>query len=266
MNRAGVPWGPFTSLWLLHVCDEVGAVPLPHARSVRRVSAEQVSLLCTPLLNFVSVSSGPLDSFYQKVHISNLTFLEQLVLKLLIFDKFPGGQWIAAEFNEFSCLVMSDSLRSHGPQHARPPCPSPTPRVYSNSCPLSWWCHPTISSSVVPLSFYPQSLPASGSFQMSQLFESGGPEYWSFSFNISPSNEHSGLISFRIDWLDLLIVQEILKSFLQHHSSKASIHWCSTLYSPTLISIHEYWKNHIELLQSRNHLWLYFFTSCTKYV
>ena len=74
------------------MCDEVGAVPLPHARSVRRVSAEQVSLLCTPLLNFVSVSSGPLDSFYQKVHISNLTFLEQLVLKLLIFDKFPGGQ------------------------------------------------------------------------------------------------------------------------------------------------------------------------------
>ena len=69
---------------------------------------------------------------------------------------------------------MSDLLRPHEPQHASPPCPSPTPRVYSNPCPLSWWCHPTISSSVVPFSSCPQSFPASGSFQMSQLFTSGG--------------------------------------------------------------------------------------------
>ena len=69
---------------------------------------------------------------------------------------------------------MSDSLRPHGLQHARPPCPSPTPRVYSNSCPLSWWCHPTISSSVVPFSSRLQSFPASGPFQMSQFFASGG--------------------------------------------------------------------------------------------
>ena len=72
------------------------------------------------------------------------------------------------------CSVMSDSLRSHGPQHAKPPCPSPTPGVHSNSCPLSWWCHPTISSPVVPFSSCLQSLPASGSFPMSQLFASGG--------------------------------------------------------------------------------------------
>ena len=75
---------------------------------------------------------------------------------------------------QFSCPVVSDRLRPHGPQHARPPCPSPTPRVYSNSCPLSRWCHSTISSSVVPFSSRLQSFPASGSFQMSQFFASGG--------------------------------------------------------------------------------------------
>ena len=75
---------------------------------------------------------------------------------------------------QFSCSVVSDSLRPHGPQHARPPCPSPTPGVYSNSCPLSWWCYPAISSSVIPFSSCPQSLPASESFPMSQLFAWGG--------------------------------------------------------------------------------------------
>jgi len=75
---------------------------------------------------------------------------------------------------QFSRSVMSDSLQPHELQHTRPPCPSPTPRVYPNSCPLSWWCHPTISSSVVPFSSCPQSFPASESFQMSQLFASGG--------------------------------------------------------------------------------------------
>ena len=110
---------------------------------------------------------------------------------------------------------MSDSLQPHGLQHVRPPCPSPTPGVYSNSCPLSRWCHTTISSSVVPFSSYLQSFPAPGSFQMSQLF--------AFHFSISPSNDYLGLISFRMDWLDLLAVQGTLKSLLQHHSSKASI-------------------------------------------
>ena len=74
----------------------------------------------------------------------------------------------------FSLSVMSDSLWPHKPQHARPPCPSPTPGVYPNSFPLSWWCHPTIASSVIPFSSWPQSFPASGSFQISQLFVSGG--------------------------------------------------------------------------------------------
>ena len=122
---------------------------------------------------------------------------------------------------QFSHSVVSDSLWYHGLQHASPPRPLPTPAAYSNSCPLSWWCHPTISSSVVPFYYYLQSFPASGSVQMSQLFR--WPQHWSFSFSISSSNEYSGLISFRMDWLDLLAVQETLKSLLQHHSSKASI-------------------------------------------
>ena len=91
-----------------------------------------------------------------------------------------------------------------------------------NSYPPSWWCHPTILSSVIPFSSCLQSLPVSGSFQMSQFFTSGAQSIWSFSFKISSSNGYSGLISFRMDWLDLLAVQEILKN-LQHHSSKASI-------------------------------------------
>ena len=214
---------------------------------------------------------------------------------------------------------MSESLQPHELQHARPPCPSPTPGACSNSCPLSWWCHPTISSSVVPFSSRLQSFPASGSFPMSQFFtekamatysstlawniprteepgrlqsmgslsqtwlsdftftfhfhalekemkthssilawriprmgEPGGllsmgshrvghnlsdlaaaaaaavlhirrPKYWNFSFTISPSNEYSGLISFRMDWLDLLAVQGTPRSLFQHHSSKALV-------------------------------------------
>ena len=119
---------------------------------------------------------------------------------------------------QFSCSVVSGSSRPHGPQHARPPCPSPTPGTYSNSCPLSQWCHPTISSSVVPFSSHLQSFPASGSALCIRW-----PKYWSFSFSISPSNEYSGLVSFRMNGLDLLAAQGTLKSLLQHHSSKASI-------------------------------------------
>ena len=106
---------------------------------------------------------------------------------------------------QFSRSVMSDSLQPPEPQHARPPCPSPAPGVYPNSCPLSQWWHPTISSSVIPFSSCPQSFPASVSFQMPLCIK--WQKYWSFSFNISPSYEHPGLISFRMSWLDLLAVQ-----------------------------------------------------------
>ena len=119
---------------------------------------------------------------------------------------------------------MSNSLRPHERQHTRPPCPSPTSGVHPNPCPSSQWCHPTISSCVIPFSSCPQSFPASGSFPMSQLFSSGGQNIGvSVSTSVLPIRlEHPGLISFRMDWLDLLAVQGILNNLLQHHSSKAS--------------------------------------------
>ena len=127
---------------------------------------------------------------------------------------------------------MSDSLQPHELQHARLPCPSPSPGVHSNSCPLSW-CHLTISSSVIPFSSSLQSSPASGSFPMSQLFTLGG-QSWSFSFSISPSNEYSGLMSFGIDWFDLFAVQGTLKCLLQQHSLKASFLWSSASFMDQL--------------------------------
>ena len=116
---------------------------------------------------------------------------------------------------------MSNSLRL---QHARLPCSSPTPGACSNLCPSSRWCHPTISSSVIPFFSHLQSFPASGSFPMSWFFASGGQSIGVSASIISPSNEYSGLISFRIDWFYLFAnFQETLKNHLQHHSSKALI-------------------------------------------
>ena len=97
---------------------------------------------------------------------------------------------------QFSCSVVSDSLQPHGLQHARPPCPSPTPRVHPNPCPSSWWCHPTISSSVVPFSSHLQTFPKSGSFPMSQLFASGGQ-------SIGVSASTSVLLMNTLDWSPL---------------------------------------------------------------
>ena len=115
---------------------------------------------------------------------------------------------------------MSNSLRPHELQHARPPCPSPNPGAYSNSCPLSRWCHPTIlcRSLLLPPSIFPNIRVLSSESVLLITW----PKYWSFSLNICPSSEYPGLISFRMDWLDLLAVQRTLKSLLQHHSSKAS--------------------------------------------
>ena len=124
---------------------------------------------------------------------------------------------------------MSNSLQPHGLQHTRLPCPSLSPRACSNSCPLSLWCHPNISSSVIPS---PSALNLS---QHQCLFQwvtlcLRWPKYWSFSFSISPSNDYSGLISFTIDWFDHLAVQGTLKSLLQHHNSKASFLQCSAFF------------------------------------
>ena len=123
---------------------------------------------------------------------------------------------------KFRHSVMSNSLQPHGLQHTRPPCLLPTPGVYSNSCSLSRWCHPIISSSVVP--FTPHfNLCQLKVFSNESVLHIRWPNYQSFSFSISPSNEYSGLISFRMNWLDLLAVQGTVKNLLQHHSSKASI-------------------------------------------
>ena len=118
---------------------------------------------------------------------------------------------------------MSDSLWTHGLQHTRLPCPSPIPGACSNSCPLSWRCLPTISSSVVPFSSRLQSFPVSGSFPMSQFFTQGSQSTGvSASASVLPMNTHDWSHP-RMDWLDLLTVQGTLKSLPQHHSSKASI-------------------------------------------
>ena len=129
---------------------------------------------------------------------------------------------------------MSDSLRPHGLQHDRPPCPSPTPGVYSNSCPLSWWCHPTISS-VVPF-FCFQSFPASGSFPMSQFFTSGGQSIGiSASTSVLPMNIQNWFPLGWTGWISLPS-KELSTEFnfnsqlLQHHSSKTSILWCSVFF------------------------------------
>ena len=119
----------------------------------------------------------------------------------------------------FSLPVMSDSLQHHGLQQARPPCPSPSPEVYSNSCPLYRWCHPAILFSDALFSFGPQSFPASGTFSMNEsAIRFRWPKSWSFSFRISPGNEYSGLISFKIDWFDLFAGQGTLQSSSHNHT------------------------------------------------
>ena len=126
---------------------------------------------------------------------------------------------------------MSDSLWSHGLQHSRLPCPSPFPWACSNLCPLSHWCHPTHPLILCrPLLLPPLIFPSIRVFSNESVLLIRCPKYQSISFSISHSSEYSGLISFRIDWLDLLAVQGILTSLLQHHSSKASILWRSAFF------------------------------------
>ena len=140
----------------------------------------------------------------------------------------------------FNHSVLSDSLWLHGLQHARLPWPSSSPGICSKSCPLSQGCYPTISSSVIPFSSCLQSF-----WSWSPSIR---PKYWSFSFSISPSNEYSGLISFRIDWFDILALQGTLKSLLQHHSSTAwilqhSSLWYKSHIHPWLLKKLKLWLN-----------------------
>ena len=156
----------------------------------------------------------------------------------ILFFKFYENTNISSA--QFSCSVVCDSLRSHGLQHTRLPCSSPTPRGFTNSCPLSRWCHPTISSSVVPISSRLQTFPELV-FSNESVLCIRWPNYWSFSFTISPFNEYSGLIFFRMDWLDLLAVQGTFQESSSTWQFKSMNSLAlSLLYSPTLTSIHDY--------------------------
>ena len=137
---------------------------------------------------------------------------------------------------QFSRLVMSDSLQPCGLQHTRPPCYHQLLEFTQTSNHLIFCCY---------LLHLPSIFPSIRVFSNESALHVRQPTYWSTSFNISPCNEYSGLISFRMNWLDLLAVPGTLKSLLQHHSFKASIlQRSSLLYGPTLMSIHDYWKNH----------------------
>ena len=145
---------------------------------------------------------------------------------------------------QFIHSVMSDSLRSHELQHARPPCPSPTPRVHSNLYPLSRWCHPAISSSVVPFSSCPQSLPASGSFPMSQLFAWGGQRIGvSTLASVLPMNTQDWSPLGWTCWISLQSKGFSESSPTPQFKSINSL-VLSFLHSPSLTSIHDHWKNH----------------------
>ena len=188
-------------------------------------------------------------------------FLHRVIGQLYFFSIFPISvlqSWLWWAFRlsiivlmklyiysvQFSCLVVSDSLQLHGLHHPRPPRPSPTPGVHSNSCPLSQWCHATISSSVVPFSSCLQCFPASDSFQMSQLFASRGQSIGvSASTSVLPMNTQDW---FPLGWTGWIPCSP--RDFQESSPTpqfKSINSWAlSFLYSPTLTSIHDYWKNH----------------------
>ena len=165
----------------------------------RATWADQAPESLSPILPLTALPQKPLGSC-------------GLFFKNHVFYWGSAKHWTRLSDWQFSHSVMSDSLWPHGLQHARPPCPSPT---YPNSCPLRQWCHPTISSSCHPLLLLPSIFPIIRVFSHESALRIRWPKYWSFSFTSSPSNEYSGLISFRMDWLDLLVVQGTLKSLLQ---------------------------------------------------
>ena len=144
---------------------------------------------------------------------------------------------------QFSHSIISDFLQTHGLQHARLPCPSPTPGAYSKLMSIESVMPSNHLILCRPLLLLPSIFPSIRIFSNESVLSIRWPEYWSFSFNISPSNKYSGLISFRMDWLDLLALQETIKSLLQQYISKASILQCSAFLIVQLTSIHDYWKN-----------------------
>ena len=171
----------------------------------------------------------------------NFFFLKTYFLPRFVIPVNVNSQFTSLQFSH---SFLSDSLRSHERQHARPPCPSPTPEVHPNPCPLSQWCHPTISSSVVPFSSCPQSFPALGSFQMSQLFTSGGQSTGvSASTSVLPVNTQDWSPLGWTGWISLKS-KGLARVFSNTTVQKHQFFGASFLYSPTLTSIHDHWKNH----------------------
>ena len=177
--------------------------------------------------------------FNAKVSIVFFSMFSKIKNSCINFPLFLGPYSV-----QFSHSAMSDSLGSHGLQYARPPCPSPTPGVYPNSCALSQWCHPAISSSVVPFSSCPQSLPASGSFPISQLFASDGKSIGvSASTAVFPMNTQDWSPLGWTSWISLQS-KGLSRVFSTPQFKSINSLVLSFLHSPTLTSIHDYWKNH----------------------
>ena len=149
--------------------------------------------------------------------------------------------WPRPFYDPFCCCYsvtkLCLTLWPHGLQHVRLLCP-PSPGASSNASPLSWWCYLTNLILCHLLLLMPSIFPSIRVFSNESALHIRWPKYWSFRFSISPSNEYSALISFRIDWFDLLAVQGILKSLLQHQNSKASILWCSAFFMVQLSHLH----------------------------
>ena len=173
--------------------------------------------------------------------MQNLTTVQWVKFQWCVY------QWKNTRTNvliQFSRSVMSDSLRPHEPQHARPPCPSPTLGVYPNPCPLSRWCHPTISSSVIPFSSCPQSFPTSESFPLSQLFTSGGQSIGvSASTSVLPMNTQDWSSLGWTGWISLQS-KGLSRVFSTPQFKSINYSALSFLHSPTLTAIHDHWKNH----------------------
>ena len=154
------------------------------------------------------------------------------------------GHFFSQSVSQFSCSVVSDSLRPHEPQHARPPCPSPTAGVHPKPMSIESVMPSNHLILCRPLRLLPSIFPSIRVFSNDSALRIRWPKDWSFSFNISPSNEHPGLISFRMDWLDLLAVQGTQESSPTPQFKSINSLVLSFLYSPTLTSIHDHWKNH----------------------
>ena len=186
-------WCPLN--WWCHPTILSSVTSSPSAFSLSNLPMNIQGWFSLGLTDLISLLSKGLSRAFSNTTVKSIS---SLVLTFLYGPTLTSVFDISISSVQFSRSVMSDSLWPHELQHARPPCPSPAPRVYPNPCPSSWWCYPAISSSVIPFSSCPQSFPTSGSFPMSQLFAWRWPKYWSFSFSISLSNEHPGLISFRM--------------------------------------------------------------------